>query len=73
MTWLHILYKCINAINPLAPKFKIPAKTINAGDKMAVPWRQPMSVWITLSNALLQLKTVAVRVFLCIAMIQEDC
>ena len=31
-------------ISPLLPEYKIPAITINAEDKMAVPWREPMLV-----------------------------
>ena len=46
----------MNILNPLVPEFRIPAKPINAGDKVAAPWQQPMSVRITPPSAFLQLK-----------------
>ena len=41
-------------LNPLAPEFKIPAEPINAGDKMAVPSQEPISLRITLYSPFLQ-------------------
>ena len=40
--------------NPLSPEFKIPAEPINAGDKMAAPRREPISLRITLYSPFLQ-------------------
>ena len=37
--------------NPLSPEFKIPAEPINAGDKMAAPRREPISLRVTLYQA----------------------
>ena len=48
-----ILYQYYMSV---ASEFKISAKPINAGDKMAAPRQQPMSVCITLSNAFFQSK-----------------
>ena len=41
-------------VNPLSPEFKIPAEPINAGDKMAAPRREPISLRITLYSPFIQ-------------------
>ena len=45
-----------STFKPLIPEFKIPAKPINARDKMVAPRREPISVRITLYSPFLQSK-----------------
>ena len=60
-------------IKSLVPKYKIPAKTINAGNKMTAPRREPMSVSNTLYSPFLQSKRLQLWTYSSMTMIQEDC
>ena len=50
-------------VNPLILEFKIPAEPINAGDKMAAPRREPISVRIMLYSPFITVEMATVRIF----------
>ena len=60
-------------INSFVPKYKIPAETINAGNKMAAPRQEPMSVSNILYSPFLQSKQLQLWTYLSMTKIQEDC
>ena len=68
---LHLLDSSLCChFNPLVQEFKIPVEPINAGDKMAAPRREPISLRITLYSPFLQ--PALVMIFSGMTVIQED-